>query len=89
MRGIAIVAVVALVLMFLGGWLYFSNTDSTSEVILDKEEVRQDTEQAVEQGEQVMEETAEQMQELGEGAERALSEEPSADDDEVPAAERP
>lgn len=47
MRALAILIIVAVVLMFLGGWLYFRDSGATSEIILDKEKVQQDTEKAV------------------------------------------
>lgn len=73
MRVIAILIIAAVALMFLGGWLYFRDSDSTSEVILDKEEVQQDTRKAMETGERVLEKAAGGLKELGDQAEDALS----------------
>ena len=66
MRWLAILAVLAIVLMFFGGWLYFRDTGDTSEIILDKQEVKEDTEKAVEGTKETLEKAADEMQELGE-----------------------
>jgi hypothetical protein len=80
MRWVVILVVLAVVLMFLGGWLYFRDTGDTSEIILDKQKVREDTEQAVEKGKELMESAAEGMQDLGQRAEETVSEEPPAEE---------
>ena len=73
MRWILGLILIAAVLMFLGGWLYFRDTGKTSEVILDKQEMRQDTEKAVEKGKELLKKAAEETQTLGKKAEEALS----------------
>jgi len=73
MRWVAVIAVIAIALMFLGGWLYFRDTGETSEVILDKQEVQEDTGAAVEEGKELMEKAAGEMRELGEEAGEVFS----------------
>lgn len=78
MRVLALLAVIAIVLMFLGGWLYFQDGRNTSEIILDKQKVQQDTEKAVESGEEALEQAAEGLKKLGEKADDAVSDEEAA-----------
>jgi hypothetical protein len=63
MRLILLLAVVAIVL-FAIGWLYVRDTGETTEIILDKEEVKSDTETVVEEGRELIEETGGQVEEL-------------------------
>ncbi len=79
MRVVVLLVIVAIALMFLGGWLYYRDSGSTSEIILDREKVQQDTEKAVESSEQVLEKTAEGLKTIGEKTKDAFS------DDEAPA----
>ncbi|MFO7907963.1 MAG: hypothetical protein ACQESR_10055 [Planctomycetota bacterium] len=81
MRWLAILAVLAIVLMFFGGWLYFRDTGDTSEIILDKQEVKEDTEDAAEGTTEMMEKAANEMQEWGEQTEDPLSDEESHEED--------
>ena len=74
MRWVVILAVIAVVLMFLGGWLYFRDSGETSELILDKQKAQQDTEAAVEESKEAVQEAAEGVQRLGDKMEDAFSE---------------
>lgn len=81
MRWLAILVVLAIVLMFLRGWLSFRDTGDTSEIILDKQEVKEDTEHAVERAKEMIEKAANEVQELGKQAADTLSDEESRKED--------
>lgn len=53
MKGILIVAVIILGLVYLG-WLKYSDSEATSTIILDKQEAKEDTEKAVEKSKEVL-----------------------------------
>lgn len=53
MKGILIVAVIILGLVFLG-WLKFSDSEATSTIILDKQEVKEDTEKAADKTQEAL-----------------------------------
>jgi lipopolysaccharide export system protein LptC len=81
MRWVAILAVLAIALMFLGGWLYFEDSENQSEIILDKQEVQEDTQQVLDASKEVLKETAEGMKRLGDKAEDALTDEEADNQD--------
>ena len=81
MRWLAILAVLAIALMFFGGWLYFQDNGDTSKIILDKQEAKEDTKDAVEGTKEAMKKAANEMQQLGEQAEDALSDEEGSEED--------
>lgn len=72
MRVLSILVVIAIVLMVLGGWLYFRETDDSSGVFIDREKARQDTQQAVEEGEELLHKAAEGVENLAEDVQDSL-----------------
>lgn len=83
MRGLAILAFVAIVLMFLGGWLYYHDSGSTSEIILDKQKVEQDAQQAIEKGKEAAKKAGEEISELGKDIKESVTDK-SVEDEPTP-----
>lgn len=83
MRWVTLVAVLAIALMFLGGWLHFKDSGNTSEIILDKQEVKQDTQEALDTGKEVIQDAAEGLKKLGERAGDAVTDEKTTDEEEA------
>ena len=65
MRWVILAVLVAIVLMFFGGWLYYRDTGETSEIIIDRKEVQQDTEEVIEEGTDMVESAVDEVQDLG------------------------
>ena len=84
MRWAAVAAVVVVALMILAGWLYFRSTDTTGEVILDKQEMREDTQEAIDKSKELVEEAAEGAKGLSEKAQRAVSDDAEPDQNDSP-----
>jgi hypothetical protein len=63
MRWIVVLAILAAVAFALGWW-YVRDTGQSTEIIIDKEEVKGDTEEAVEQGKELLQDTREGIEEL-------------------------
>lgn len=81
MRWVALIAILALVfLVFWGGWFYFRDSPGTSELILDKDEVRQDTREAVEEGRQLLDRASEEVGRLGDSVDDNASKEVEHDE---------
>lgn len=53
---------VVIVLMFVGGWLYYRDTGNTAEIILDKQQVREDVHKAINAGEAAIEKATEKLE---------------------------
>lgn len=78
MKWVALLAVLAVALMFLGGWLYFEDSENQSEIILDKQEVQQDTQEALDTSKEVLKETADGIKKAGESVKDAVTDEEAA-----------
>lgn len=82
MRWVTLIAVVAVALMFFGGWLYFEDSGDKSEIILDKQEVKQDTQKALDTGKEVIKDAAEGLKQLGERVDDAVTDDKAAGEEE-------
>jgi len=85
MRWAILIAVLAVALMFFGGWLYFEDSGDKSEIILDKQEVKQDTQKALDTGKEVVQDAAEGLKQLGERVDDAVTDDKPTDGEAVPA----
>ncbi len=81
MRWIALIAFLAIVLMFLGGWLYFTDGPTQSELILDKQEAQQDTKEMVDVTQEALQEAAEDLKGIRESAEDAVTDGKAPDEE--------
>ena len=79
MRWIALIAFLAIVLMFLGGWLYVKDGPTQSELILDKQEAQQDTKEMVDVTQEALQEAAEDLKDIGESTEEAITDDKTSD----------
>ena len=75
MRWLIIIAIVAIALMFWGGWIYLRNNDDTSQIVIDKGKVHEDTQVMVEEGRHALEKAAQEMKKIEKEGEQDPSKE--------------
>jgi hypothetical protein len=81
MRWIALIAFLAIVLMFLGGWLYFTDGPTQSELIIDKQEAQQDTKEIVDVTQKALQEAAEDLKGIRESTEEAVTDDKTSEEE--------
>ncbi|MHB8897524.1 MAG: hypothetical protein ACYC6Y_02115 [Thermoguttaceae bacterium] len=84
MRTIAIIAILAIALMFVGGWLYFSDSQDKSELILDKQKVQEDAREMLDAGKDAVQDATQELKGLGNRAEDAITPDEPAPEEEEP-----
>jgi hypothetical protein len=62
---LALIVIVVVVALVVSGSLYLRQTDSTTEIILDKNKIEQGVDRATEKGKEVLHKAGEELQDLG------------------------
>jgi hypothetical protein len=72
--GFLAVAALIVVGMFAAGWVYLQQTDTQTQIIIDKAKVQSDTSKAVEKGKQMVDQAAEGIEDATQEPEDAVDE---------------
>lgn len=62
---LALIVIVVVIALVVSGSLYLRQTDSTTEIILDKNKIEQGVDRATEKGKEVLHKAGEELQDLG------------------------
>ena len=71
--GFLVVVALLVVAMFAGDWMYLVQTDSQTQIIIDKDKVKSDTQKAVEKGKEMVDKAAKGVEQAADETDDALT----------------
>ena len=71
--GFLVVVALLVVAMFAGDWMYLVQTDSQTQIIIDKDKVKSDTQKAVDTGKEMVDKAAKGVEQAADETDDALT----------------